>query len=221
MTERIRDFLRDRRERGVDEGPVLVVDLDVVRDNYTTFAKALPDTRVFYAVKATGAGGACAAGQAWLLLRHASVPRSRWRWRLALRRTVFRSATPSRRSVTLRAPSSWAFACSRSTARPKSRRSPVRRPARASSAASSPTASGRSGRCRASSVASRHGRRCAGARARQGLEPYGVSFHVGSQQRNQHAGTVPRFGGGGVPGVRRAWHQLSMVNLGGGSRPST
>jgi ornithine decarboxylase len=28
------------------------VDLDVVRDNYTAFAKALPDTRVFYAVKA-------------------------------------------------------------------------------------------------------------------------------------------------------------------------
>ncbi|OYX82074.1 MAG: ornithine decarboxylase, partial [Azorhizobium sp. 35-67-5] len=55
MTERIREFLRDRRERGVDEGPVLVVDLDVVKDNYTTFAKALPDTRVFYAVKANPA----------------------------------------------------------------------------------------------------------------------------------------------------------------------
>src|SRR3979409_815411 len=52
MTERIREFLRDRRERGVDEGPVLVVDLEVVKDNYRCFAKALPDTRVFYAVKA-------------------------------------------------------------------------------------------------------------------------------------------------------------------------
>ena len=51
MTERIRDFLRNRR----DDGPCLVVDLDVVRDNYTTFAKALPDTRVFYAVKANPA----------------------------------------------------------------------------------------------------------------------------------------------------------------------
>ena len=50
MTERIREFLRDRHERGVDEGPVLVVDLDVVKDNYTAFAKELPDTRVFYAV---------------------------------------------------------------------------------------------------------------------------------------------------------------------------
>src|SRR4051794_15132643 len=52
MTERIREFLRDRRERGIDEGPVLVVDLEVVKDNYSAFAKALPDTRVFYAVKA-------------------------------------------------------------------------------------------------------------------------------------------------------------------------
>src|SRR3954453_6027675 len=44
MTARIRDFLRNR----TDDGPCLVVDLDVVRDNYQTFAMALPDTRVFY-----------------------------------------------------------------------------------------------------------------------------------------------------------------------------
>src|SRR5215208_1549567 len=48
MTERIREFLRNRRE----DGPCLVVDLEVVRDNYAKFARALPDTRVFYAVKA-------------------------------------------------------------------------------------------------------------------------------------------------------------------------
>ena len=51
MTARIRDFLRNR----TGDGPCLVVDLDVVRDNYQTFAKALPDTRVFYAVKANPA----------------------------------------------------------------------------------------------------------------------------------------------------------------------
>ena len=51
MTERIREFLRKRN----DEGPCLVVDLDVVKDNYNAFAKALPDTRVFYAVKANPA----------------------------------------------------------------------------------------------------------------------------------------------------------------------
>ena len=52
MTARIQQFLRDRRDSGAYEGPVLVVDLDVVRTNYQNFAKALPDTRVFYAVKA-------------------------------------------------------------------------------------------------------------------------------------------------------------------------
>jgi ornithine decarboxylase len=51
MTERIRQFLRGRRE----DGPCLVVDLDVVADNYRAFAGALPDTRVFYAVKANPA----------------------------------------------------------------------------------------------------------------------------------------------------------------------
>jgi len=48
MTDRILEFLRNRRE----DGPCLVLDLDAVRDNYASFAKALPDTRVFYAVKA-------------------------------------------------------------------------------------------------------------------------------------------------------------------------
>jgi ornithine decarboxylase len=51
MTDRIREFLRNRR----DDGPCLVVDLDVVRENYQAFAKALPDSRVFYAVKANPA----------------------------------------------------------------------------------------------------------------------------------------------------------------------
>src|SRR5919204_2566321 len=51
MTARIREFLRQRR----DEGPCLVVDLEVVRENYLTFSKALPDTKVFYAVKANPA----------------------------------------------------------------------------------------------------------------------------------------------------------------------
>ncbi|WP_034994552.1 type III PLP-dependent enzyme [Beijerinckia mobilis] len=48
MTDRIQEFLRSRTE----DGPCLVLDLDVVRDNYNAFSKALPDTRVFYAVKA-------------------------------------------------------------------------------------------------------------------------------------------------------------------------
>jgi ornithine decarboxylase len=55
MTDRILEFLRARREKGLDHGPCLVVDLDVVGENYAAFAKALPDTRVFYAVKANPA----------------------------------------------------------------------------------------------------------------------------------------------------------------------
>ena len=33
----------------------MVLDLEVVRDNYQAFARSLPDTRVFYAVKANPA----------------------------------------------------------------------------------------------------------------------------------------------------------------------
>ena len=52
MTQKILDFLRSRRDIGADAGPCLVVDLDIVRENYNTFERALPDSRVFYAVKA-------------------------------------------------------------------------------------------------------------------------------------------------------------------------
>ena len=55
MTARIREFLKRRRDEGTDIGPCLVVDLDVVRENYLSFAKALPDSKVFYAVKANPA----------------------------------------------------------------------------------------------------------------------------------------------------------------------
>lgn len=50
-TERIIDFLNTRRP----DGPCLVVDLDVVRDNFTTFRRALPDSAIYYAVKANPA----------------------------------------------------------------------------------------------------------------------------------------------------------------------
>jgi ornithine decarboxylase len=51
MTDRIREFLRTRRP----EGPCLVLDLDVVRGQYDRFARAMPDTRIYYAVKANPA----------------------------------------------------------------------------------------------------------------------------------------------------------------------
>jgi ornithine decarboxylase len=42
-TQRIIDFLATRRPAG----PCLVVDLDVVRDNFNAFRKALPESRFF------------------------------------------------------------------------------------------------------------------------------------------------------------------------------
>jgi ornithine decarboxylase len=50
-TDRIRNFLAERRP----EGPCLVLDLDVVRANYESYSRVLPDTRIFYAVKANPA----------------------------------------------------------------------------------------------------------------------------------------------------------------------
>jgi ornithine decarboxylase len=51
MTDRIRDFLRRNRH----DGPCVVVDLEEVRANYHAFERALPDSRIFYAVKANPA----------------------------------------------------------------------------------------------------------------------------------------------------------------------
>ncbi|MBB4123818.1 ornithine/lysine decarboxylase [Martelella radicis] len=50
-TERIAEFFKTRRP----EGPCLVVDREVVRDNYTAFRRALPDSAIYYAVKANPA----------------------------------------------------------------------------------------------------------------------------------------------------------------------
>jgi len=51
VTERINDFLRTTRS---DE-PFVVVDLEVVRKNFERLARALPESRVYYAVKANPA----------------------------------------------------------------------------------------------------------------------------------------------------------------------
>jgi len=50
-TQRIIDFLATRRP----SGPCMVLDLDVVRDNFNAFEKALPDSKIYYAVKANPA----------------------------------------------------------------------------------------------------------------------------------------------------------------------
>ena len=215
MTERIREFLSKRRE----DGPCLVVDLEVVKDNYNTFAKALPDTRVFYAVKANPAPEVLT-----LLARlgscfdTASVPE--------IEAVLATGATPDRisygntikkerdiaRSFSLGV-RLYAVDC----------KAEVEKIARA--------APGSRVFCRILSD-------CQGAEwplsrkfgceplmavdvlehaVKLGLEPYGVSFHVGSQQRNQHAwdralaSAAAVFKECGERGMN-----LSMVNLGGG-----
>jgi ornithine decarboxylase len=215
MTARIRDFLRNR----TDEGPCLVVDLDVVRENYNAFAKALPDTRVFYAVKANPAPevlsllaslGSCfdaASVNEIEMVLAAGAPAER----ISYGNTIKKERDIAR-AYALGVPV-FAVDCL----------AEVEKVARAAPG---------------SKVFCRFLFDCAGAEwplsrkfgcepgmavdvlehaHRLGLEPYGVSFHVGSQQRNQHAwdralaSAAAVFRECGERGIN-----LSMVNLGGG-----
>ena len=215
MTDRIREFLRNRTE----DGPVLVVDLDVVRDNYNTFAKALPDSRVFYAVKANPAPevlsllaslGSCfdtasVAEIEMALAAGASADRVAYGNTIKKERDIARAFALGVRlfavdckaeveKVARVAPGSKVFCrilCDGAGAEwPLSRKFGCE-PAMA-----------------ADVLEHAH---------RQGLEAYGISFHVGSQQRNQHAWdralaqAAAVFRECGDRGIN-----LSMVNLGGG-----
>src|SRR5579871_5751844 len=51
MTQKIAQFLAERRPAT----PCLVVDLDVVEQNYNDMRRALPDAQIYYAVKANPA----------------------------------------------------------------------------------------------------------------------------------------------------------------------
>jgi ornithine decarboxylase len=215
MTDRIREFLRTR----TDDGPVLVVDLEVVRDNYNTFAKALPDSRVFYAVKANPAPevlsllaslGSCfdtasVAEIEMVLAAGAAADRISYGNTIKKERDIARAfalgvrlfavdCKPEVEKVARAAPGSKVFCrilCDGAGAEwPLSRKFG----------------------CEPSMAADvlEHGHRL-------GLEAYGVSFHVGSQQRNQHAWdralaqAAAVFKECGERGMN-----LSMVNLGGG-----
>ncbi len=48
VTQNILNFLADYRE----DGPVLVVDLNRVRENFEAFRESLPDSKIYYAIKA-------------------------------------------------------------------------------------------------------------------------------------------------------------------------
>lgn len=50
-TQRVLDFLAAQRH----DGPCMVLDLDVVRTNFYAFEKAMPDSKIYYAVKANPA----------------------------------------------------------------------------------------------------------------------------------------------------------------------
>jgi ornithine decarboxylase len=220
MTERIRDFLRNRRE----DGPVLVVDLDVVRDNYAKFARALPDTRVFYAVKANPEPavlkllaelGSCfdtaSVVEIQLALDAGATPE-----RISFGNTIKKERDIARAlelGVRL-----FAVDCE----------AEVEKIARATALTG---AEGVKVFCRILCD-------CAGAEwplsrkfgcapemavsvlehaHRQGLEAYGVSFHVGSQQRNTESWDVALASASAIfrECAERGIH-LSMVNLGGG-----
>jgi ornithine decarboxylase len=219
MTERIREFLRRRRAQGVDNGPCLVVDLDVVRENYQAFAKALPDSRVFYAVKANPAPellallvslGSCfdaaSVAEIEMVLAAGATPD-----RISFGNTIKKERDIARACVLgIRL---FAVDC----------KAEVEKIARAAPGAQ---------------VFCRFLFGCAGAewplsrkfgcdpqmavevldhaRAR-GLDPFGVSFHVGSQQRRTQAwdealkSAAAIFRACSDRGIN-----LSMVNLGGG-----
>ena len=215
MTERIRDFLRLRRP----EGPCLVVDLDVVRENYLNFARALPDSRVYYAVKANpdpailrllaglGSSFDCASVAEIDMAREAGATPER----ISYGNTIKKErdvAAAYERGVRL-----FAVDC----------REEVDKIVRA--------APGSRVFCRILCD-------CDGAEwplsrkfgcvpelavdvldyaHRSGLEAYGVSFHVGSQQPNPEAWDVALKAASGIfRTLSERGIQLRMVNLGGG-----
>ena len=222
MTERIRDFLRGRTE----DGPCLVVDTDVVRDNYAKFARALPNTRVFYAVKANPAPevlgllaklGSCfdCASVVEIQLALAAGATSD---RISFGNTIKKERDVLRAlelGVRL-----FAVDCE----------AEVEKVSRAAVAAGVDRRDVR--------VFCRILCDCAGAEwplsrkfgcapemaidvlehaYRLGLEAYGVSFHVGSQQRNTESWDVALASASAIfrECAERGIH-LSMVNLGGG-----
>jgi ornithine decarboxylase len=48
VTQKVLNFFEDYHQ----EGPVLVIDLDLVRENFKSFQKSLPDSKIYYAIKA-------------------------------------------------------------------------------------------------------------------------------------------------------------------------
>jgi ornithine decarboxylase len=215
MTDRIKKFLAERHE----DGPRLVLDLDVVRDNYMAFARALPDTRVFYAVKANpdpailkllASLGSC--------FDTASISE--------VEMALSAGATPDRISFgnTIKKERDIAAAFAKGVMLyAVDAKAEVEKVARAAPGAKVFCRILCDGDGAEWPLSRKFG--CAPEMApdvlehahRHGLEAYGVSFHVGSQQRNPEAWdsalrvSSEVFAECAVRGI-----SLSMVNLGGG-----
>ena len=86
------------------------------------------------------------------------------------------------------------------------------------SCASSPPGRGRTGRCRASTAAPLDEAVALLVDAgRRGLDPAGVSFHVGlAAARPPRVGAAGPLGGPGLPALRSAGHHPWLLDLGGG-----
>ena len=215
MTTRIREFLKHR----TDNGPCLVLDLDVVRENYQHFAKALPDTTVFYAVKANPApeilkllvGMGCCFDVASIGETHAVLGAGATADRISYGNTIKKEseiAAAFALRVTLFAVDCEAEVEKIARAAPGSR--VICRIVCDGSGAEWPLS--RKFGCEPVYAADilEHAHKL-------GLVPHGVSFHVGSQQHNVEAwdralaSTAAVFRACAERGI-----SLSIVNLGGG-----
>jgi ornithine decarboxylase len=215
MTTRIREFLKHRTE----SGPCLVLDLDVVRENYHNFAKALPDTKVFYAVKANPApevlkllaGLGCCFDVASLPETHSALAAGATPDRISYGNTIKKEveiAAAFKLGVTLFAVDCEAEVEKVARAAPGAR--VICRIHCDGSGAEWPLS--RKFGCEPVYAADilEHAHKL-------GLVPYGISFHVGSQQHNVEAwdralaSTAAIFRSCAERGI-----SLSIVNLGGG-----
>jgi ornithine decarboxylase len=215
MTARIREFLKTRQ----NDGPCLVLDIDVVRDNYQAFAKALPDTRVFYAVKANPAPevlrllaelGSCfdvaSITETEMVLAAGCTPD-----RISYGNTIKKEseiAAAHRLGITM-----FAVDCD----------AEVEKVARAAPGARVICRIHCDGSGSEWPLSRKFG--CEPAYAldileqahRRGLVPYGISFHVGSQQHNIEAWDRALASAAAIfRGCAERGITLSMVNLGGG-----
>jgi ornithine decarboxylase len=215
MTTRIREFLKQR----TDNGPCLVLDLDIVRENYQNFAKVLPDTTVFYAVKANPApeilkllvGMGCSFDVASIGETHAVLEAGATADRISYGNTIKKEreiAAAFALGVTL-----FAVDCEaevEKVARAASGSRVICRIVCDGSGAEWPLS--RKFGCEPVYAADilEHAHKL-------GLVPHGVSFHVGSQQHNVEAwdralaSTAAVFRACAERGIT-----LSIVNLGGG-----